>query len=74
VSEGTRTPDRLDHNQELYQLSYAHHGSVQCYQRRSKDGSSPVGSATLAGGVGLQWELFTLSEGWGSFRRGSRDI
>ena len=27
VSEGTRTPDRLDHNQELYQLSYAHHGS-----------------------------------------------
>jgi hypothetical protein len=26
VSEGTRTPDRLDHNQELYQLSYAHHG------------------------------------------------
>src|SRR5277367_4400212 len=28
VSEGTRTPDRLDHNQELYQLSYAHHGEV----------------------------------------------
>ncbi len=27
VSEGTRTPDRLDHNQELYQLSYTHHGS-----------------------------------------------
>src|ERR1700676_1467614 len=26
VSEGTRTPDRLDHNQELYQLSYPHHG------------------------------------------------
>ena len=24
MSEGTRTPDRLDHNQELYQLSYAH--------------------------------------------------
>jgi hypothetical protein len=24
VSEGTRTPDRLDHNQELYQLSYTH--------------------------------------------------
>jgi hypothetical protein len=30
VSEGTRTPDRLDHNQELYQLSYAHRGSGQC--------------------------------------------
>jgi hypothetical protein len=27
VSDGTRTRDRLDHNQELYQLSYAHHGS-----------------------------------------------
>ena len=25
VSDGTRTHDRLDHNQELYQLSYAHH-------------------------------------------------
>jgi hypothetical protein len=29
VSEGTRTPDRLDHNQELYQLSYAHRETVQ---------------------------------------------
>src|SRR2546426_5344701 len=27
VSEGIRTPDRLDHNQELYQLSYAHHAA-----------------------------------------------
>ena len=26
VSDGTRTHDRLDHNQELYQLSYAHQG------------------------------------------------
>ena len=25
VSDGARTRDRLDHNQELYQLSYAHH-------------------------------------------------
>jgi hypothetical protein len=29
VSEGTRTPDRLDHNQELYRLSYAHHGDLR---------------------------------------------
>ena len=29
VSEGTRTPDRLDHNQELYQLSYAHRGALK---------------------------------------------
>ena len=28
VSDGTRTRDRLDHNQELYQLSYAHHGDL----------------------------------------------
>lgn len=28
VSEGTRTPDRLDHNQELYQLSYAHRAGL----------------------------------------------
>jgi short-subunit dehydrogenase len=28
VSEGTRTHDRLDHNQELYQLSYAHRGRM----------------------------------------------
>lgn len=32
VSDGTRTHDRLDHNQELYQLSYAHHGSDGLYQ------------------------------------------
>ena len=24
MSDGTRTRDHLDHNQELYQLSYAH--------------------------------------------------
>ncbi len=29
VSEGTRTPDRLDHNQELYQLSYAHRADLE---------------------------------------------
>jgi hypothetical protein len=33
VSEGTRTPDRLDHNQELYQLSYAHRAGIPIYQR-----------------------------------------
>ena len=29
VSDGIRTHDRLDHNQELYQLSYAHHDRRQ---------------------------------------------
>ena len=28
MSDGTRTHDRLDHNQELYQLSYAHRGKL----------------------------------------------
>jgi putative membrane protein len=34
VSEGTRTPDRLDHNQELYQLSYAHRGAPESTSAR----------------------------------------
>ena len=34
VSEGTRTPDRLDHNQELYQLSYAHRAALRIPARR----------------------------------------
>jgi hypothetical protein len=29
VSDRTRTGDRLDHNQELYQLSYAHRVDLQ---------------------------------------------
>ena len=33
VSEGIRTPDRRDHNPELYQLSYAHRGATGIYQR-----------------------------------------
>jgi hypothetical protein len=28
VSDGIRTRDRRDHNPELYQLSYAHRGSL----------------------------------------------
>jgi hypothetical protein len=34
VSDGTRTRDRLDHNQELYQLSYAHHGDCRSHGTR----------------------------------------
>lgn len=29
VSDRIRTGDRLDHNQELYQLSYAHHAATE---------------------------------------------
>jgi hypothetical protein len=36
VSDGTRTRDRLDHNQELYRLSYAH-----------RDAGRPTGRATF---------------------------
>jgi hypothetical protein len=36
VSDGTRTRDRLDHNQELYQLSYAHQAEPE-----SSSGSRP---------------------------------
>jgi hypothetical protein len=35
VSDGTRTHDRLDHNQELYQLSYAHRGLPNLALRRT---------------------------------------
>ena len=39
VSDGTRTHDRLDHNQELYQLSYAHRGTVESTSARRPRGS-----------------------------------
>ena len=41
VSDGDRTRDRLDHNQELYQLSYAHRVSGK--------------STGRAGGALLRW-------------------
>jgi aryl-alcohol dehydrogenase-like predicted oxidoreductase len=42
VSEGTRTPDRRDHNPELYQLSYAHQGLARANlaaERAARQGS-----------------------------------
>jgi hypothetical protein len=39
VSDGTRTRDRLDHNQELYQLSYAHHGDCGSHGTRRLGGA-----------------------------------
>ena len=44
MSDGTRTRDRLDHNQELYLLSYAHH--ARPLGRRSQSSS---GFGTLTG-------------------------
>ena len=42
VNDGTRTHDRLDHNQELYQLSYVHHRQAAGLRRREH---SEVGRA-----------------------------
>jgi hypothetical protein len=44
VSDGTRTHDRLDHNQELYQLSYAHRGGLNL-----PAGGSGAAGAALTG-------------------------
>ena len=35
VSDGTRTRDHLDHNQELYQLSYAHRAAGESTSARA---------------------------------------
>ena len=35
MNDGIRTHDRLDHNQELYQLSYVHHGTGRSPPLRS---------------------------------------
>jgi hypothetical protein len=57
VSDGIRTRDRLDHNQELYQLSYAHQAAFNLA------GFDEFGEGAEAGGrtsqqVGL--EVFAL--------------
>ncbi len=53
MSDGTRTHDRLDHNQELYQLSYAHRGIVESTSVESGDDARPAswdGSAATSAG------------------------
>ena len=55
MSDGTRTRDRLDHNQELYQLSYAHQAARNLAVVHSALGSQdlvavvrrPVGAAAV---------------------------
>ena len=49
VSEGTRTPDRLDHNQELYQLSYAHQGALNLAADRAAIGGAQAPHESLNG-------------------------
>lgn len=49
MSDGTRTHDRLDHNQELYQLSYAHHaGGMESSGALPLDGASMVQASVCA--------------------------
>jgi hypothetical protein len=45
VSDGTRTRDRLDHNQELYQLSYAHQARANLAAAGGRGGASGAPSA-----------------------------
>ena len=49
MSEGTRTPDRLDHNQELYQLSYAH----QDASNLAVESRPGIGAGTLCSRPGM---------------------
>ncbi len=41
MSDRIRTGDRLDHNQELYQLSYAHHGMFMNLSAGGQNGRCP---------------------------------
>jgi hypothetical protein len=50
VSDGTRTRDRLDHNQELYRLSYAHR-DAPAGQKGPGDVRNLAPGSRLAGGV-----------------------
>ena len=49
VSDGTRTRDRLDHNQELYQLSYAHRAERSGFDRRSESSTAAQPRISSAG-------------------------
>jgi hypothetical protein len=51
VSDGTRTHDRLDHNQELYQLSYAHRGTVESTSAGRCGRPRSVGAVRVAVGA-----------------------
>jgi hypothetical protein len=73
VSEGTRTPDRLDHNQELYQLSYAHRGTAESTSVASgydvRLGSYRGSAVTWAGTHSSNNEIWTSEPGASSAGR-----
>ena len=51
VSDGIRTHDRLDHNQELYQLSYAHHGDARSLAPRPRAQRARAGHRWVGGAL-----------------------
>jgi hypothetical protein len=54
VADRIRTGDRLDHNQELYQLSYSHHAASQS-SGPADEGEGLAGPAGFdQGGEGFQ--------------------
>ena len=55
MNDGTRTHDRLDHNQELYQLSYVHRDERACPRPRQCSGGSAVGLVRRRGS-GWSWD------------------
>ena len=59
VSDGTRTRDHLDHNQELYQLSYAHRAAAECTRRLR--GRAP-GQASRCGAKRCSRSAFATTE------------
>ena len=69
MSDGTRTHDRLDHNQELYQLSYAHRGmdestSARGFTRTPPRPPRPEPSVSVAAvaGVGAVIEVERVTD------------
>jgi len=52
VSDGTRTRDRLDHNQELYRLSYAHRGVPPVGAGDAPNLAAPPSAAEALSGAG----------------------
>ncbi len=66
MSDGTRTHDRLDHNQELYQLSYAHHvaGRGPRPREHSACARGPDHPARRAGNVRCMGMVRRRADGW----------
>ncbi len=60
MADRTRTGDRLDHNQELYQLSYSHHAAFQSSEPRLGLGARAVGGSQ--GGEGLEARCGVLDQ------------